>query len=269
MSDVTIIISNYNYAKFVTSCIDSCLVQKNSNIIVVDDASTDRSWKAICKYVERYKVVTGVRLKKNSGGNARGKNVGIGLAKTEYIICLDADDMLRPESVEPRLRLFKTGTDLDFVHGWSIHFTGEQSYKEVIKNKKIMEKPFRRNQKAINLEKEKFSPRWSFAMEASTIIAKRKLYEKFGLYDEEMGWSIDREMSWRWLDHGARIGIMDEYVSLYRRHKNQLTQDRRRKDPKKHSKLLSHRQIMRKAISLENTLLLPSYDHESYIAEIK
>ena len=261
----TVIISNYNYAEFVGSCIESCLGQDNVRIIVVDDASNDGSWKTICKYTGEN--VKAVRLKKNSGGNARGKNVGIGLADSDYIICLDADDMLLPDSVKWRTKFFEDDSDVDFVHGFSKHHTGEEPYEWIIKN--ITLKPFKPSPKARKLGKEDLSPRWSFAMEASTIIAKKKLYENFGLYDEEMGWSIDREMSWRWLDHNAKFSKFNGWVSIYRCHDRQVTKDRSRKNPKKYSKLLSERQIMRKTITSENTILLSEYDYEQYIKEIR
>jgi len=265
MSEVAIVISNYNYARFVDSSIESCLNQAYPcSVIVIDDASTDNSWDVIQGYVKD--GITAVRLKTNSGGNARGKNVGICLSDAEYITCLDADDMLVPDSIAMRLNVFDSG--IDFVHGWSAAVYGGDSYSKFIQDG-ALNRPFKRSRKGLNLMKEKFSPRWSFAVQASTVLAKRSLYDRLGLYDEEMRWTIDREMWWRWLCHSAQIKIIDEYVSLYRRHPGQLTSDRNRKNPKKQQELLRHRREMRKEVTNKNTLFSQRYDFMSYIDEVK
>jgi len=267
MSNVAIVISNYNYASFVKSAIQSCLAQTHPcRIIVVDDASTDSSWRVIRRFLKY--GITAVRLRSNSNGNARGKNVGICLADdVDYITCLDSDDMLMPDSIAARLSAFKK--DTDFAHGWSMTAYGDMTYKEWMKAYNPEEHPFRRSRRGLNLMEEDFSPRWSFAIQASTVLAKRSMYERFGLYDEAMQWSIDREMWWRWLYHSANVEILDEFVSIYRKHPGQLTSDRDRKDPQRQQQLLRHRRELRETITKKNTMFPDTYNHMNYIAEVR
>lgn len=261
MSNVTVVISNYNYERFVRSAIESCLDQTvPCKIIVVDDASTDGSWKVITSF--KKDGITAVRLSLNSGGNARGKNVGICLSDTPYVTCLDSDDMLLPTSLELRLPY---SSNADFVHGWAHMVKTQHDYKTLIKMKLPK---FSFNAKARKLMKEE-EPRWTFAIEASTVLASRRLYERFGLYDEEMKWTIDREMWYRWLSHGVKKHMIPHYVSLYRRHPGQLTQDRTKKDPKKSTKMLSERMKLRKTITPENTILMENYDYQSFIDKVE
>lgn len=262
MNDVTVVISNYNYARFVTSCIESCLDQTVScDILVIDDASTDNSWEVIGKY--RDQGVKSVRLKTNSKGNARGKNVGICLSSTKYITCLDADDMLLPKSLELRMPF---PDDIDFVHGWAHMVKSTASYKKLLRTNPPPKFIF--NEKAKKLRKQA-EPRWTFAVEASTVLAPKRIYEEFGLYDEEMRWTIDREMWHRWLVHGARKKVVPQYVSFYRRHPGQLTQDIAKKNPKKTTAMLSQRMKMRETITPENTILMDGYDYQSFIDEVR
>ncbi len=263
MSEITVVISNFNYARFVTSSIESCLAQTMPcDIIVVDDASTDDSWKVIGRY--RDQGVKAVRLKENSQGNARGKNVGICLSSTKYITCLDADDMLLPNSLELRMPFPE---DIDFVHGWAHMVKSSASYKKLLKTNRPPKFAF--NNKARKLRKEA-EPRWAFVVEASTVLAPKRMYEEYGLYDEEMRWTIDREMWHRWLVHGVRKKVVPHYVSLYRRHPGQLTQDRTKKNPKKSTDMLSQRMELRKTIITHaNTILMDRYDYQSFIDEVK
>jgi len=62
---VSIIINNYNYGRYLRSAIDSALGQTyfNTEIIVVDDGSTDNSPEIIKSYEERIKSI----LKPNGG----------------------------------------------------------------------------------------------------------------------------------------------------------------------------------------------------------
>lgn len=258
----TVVISNYNYAKFVRSAIDSCLQQSvPCDIIVVDDASTDGSWEVISSYVSL--GVRAVKLKQNSGGNARGKNVGICLAKSPYVTCLDADDMLLPSSIAARRKHLP---DFDFVNGRAFRQKSTKKYSSILRQitPKLDMCQFPERSKKLLKE----GPRWAFAIEASTVLAKKELYEKFGLYDEEMRWTIDREMWHRWLSHGVTNKVLEEYVSIYRHHPNQVTHDRSRKDPKKCSAMLSERIKSRKEITAENTLLMCHYDPESFIDQL-
>lgn len=257
----TIVISNYNYGRFLGSAIDSCLAQTcPCDIIVVDDASTDDSWKVASGYVQDGVKI--VRLKNNSGGNARGKNVGICLSSTPYITCLDSDDMLLPSSIENRLAF---APDYDFVHGWAQRIWTLENYQTIL-TLDLLSRPFVFRDRAKKRMNEQVQ--WTFVIDASTVLTSRTMYEKFGLYDEEMRWTIDREMWWRWLSHSATRHVLKEYVSVYRKHEDQVTRDRSRKNPNKCGKLFRMKRELRKNITAENTLMMGQYDYYEFIGEI-
>ncbi len=91
---VSIIIANYNNAKYLPKCFDSILQQtfKDIEIVVVDDCSTDHSREIIQSYVAQNPgFFTPVFLPKNMGV-ARARHEGILKAKGHYITTLDADD---------------------------------------------------------------------------------------------------------------------------------------------------------------------------------
>ena len=84
----------YNAAGFIGECLDSLLAQTLTSfeVIVVDDCSTDGSAAIVNSYASRFggRLIL-FRLKKNSGGAGIPRNMGIRLARGEYIRFIDAD----------------------------------------------------------------------------------------------------------------------------------------------------------------------------------
>lgn len=87
----SVIIDNYNYARFLPDAINSVLEQecKDYEIIVVDDASTDHSKEVMHAYTNKIKPIF---LEKN-GGQGAAFNAGFEASQGELICFLDADDM--------------------------------------------------------------------------------------------------------------------------------------------------------------------------------
>ncbi len=89
----SIIIANYNYARFVSEAIESALAQDwpHFEIIVVDDGSTDDSRERISAYKDRVRAI----FQSNSGQRV-ANNVGFAASSGDAVIFLDADDLLAP-----------------------------------------------------------------------------------------------------------------------------------------------------------------------------
>ncbi len=262
---ITIVISNYNYGRYVASAVESCLSQTIScKIIVIDDASTDDSWEILKQYHAEHNIKI-LRLKKNSGGNARGKNIGIALTDTEYISLLDSDDMFAPYAMEKL-----TDPLFDFIHGYTIRVKTLDSYQSLLGQ---FDRQFVKSKKHERIKnKPNILPgHWAFGVAGNTVLAKRSLYEQFGLYDEEMKWKVHREMLWRWLSAGVSMKTVNAFVSLYRKHSSSVTcLASKGKGPKSRSvvrSLFREKKQSRKVINAENTMLLEHYDPWKYIEE--
>src|SRR2546427_12170497 len=93
----TIIVNNYNYGRFLPEAIDSALNQtyRNTEVIVVDDASTAGSPEIIASYGDR--IVP--ELKENGDQNS-AFNAGFSLSRRDGIHFLDSNDVLLPAAVE-------------------------------------------------------------------------------------------------------------------------------------------------------------------------
>jgi glycosyltransferase involved in cell wall biosynthesis len=88
---LSVIVNNYNYARFVNKAITSALKQDPdlTEVIIVDDGSTDNSQEVINSFADRSTTIF-----KQNGGQASAINAGFERATGAWVIFLDADDML-------------------------------------------------------------------------------------------------------------------------------------------------------------------------------
>ena len=70
----------------------------NTEIIVIDDCSTDRSAEVLAKY-QKYSQVH-ITLLKENGGYAKAGNLGVDLGRGNYVMFAECDDFSEPEHVE-------------------------------------------------------------------------------------------------------------------------------------------------------------------------
>ncbi|HFR3748977.1 TPA: glycosyltransferase family 2 protein, partial [Streptococcus suis] len=104
---VSIIVPVYNAEKYLIECLDSISNQSYENIevILLNDGSTDGS-KDICqRYVENDSRI--VLINKDNSGVSSTRNMGLYLAKGEYITFVDSDDYIESTMVEKLLRSIK------------------------------------------------------------------------------------------------------------------------------------------------------------------
>ena len=97
---VSIIIPVFNVASYLDECILSVINQtyKYTEIILVDDGSTDQSGIICDKYKEKDKRIK--VLHKQNGGLSDARNAGLEVCKGDYISFVDSDDYLSPYFVE-------------------------------------------------------------------------------------------------------------------------------------------------------------------------
>ncbi|BAZ41269.1 family 2 glycosyl transferase [Calothrix sp. NIES-4101] len=102
-SSISIIISLYNYSRYIYECLDSvCASQINNipggiEIIVVDDCSNDSSFNLVYEYLKEKSNIPICLVKKVfNTGLADTRNVGLNIARSPYIFILDADNWIYP-----------------------------------------------------------------------------------------------------------------------------------------------------------------------------
>jgi glycosyltransferase involved in cell wall biosynthesis len=114
---VSILVSNYNYARYIGSSIQSALDQTYANIelIICDDGSTDDSIRVIEEYERKDQRLRLIR--KANGGQGSGFNAAFAASRGEIITLLDSDDLFLPHKVERIVADFQAHPDAGFgVH---------------------------------------------------------------------------------------------------------------------------------------------------------
>ncbi len=120
---ISIIIPMYGVEKYLRRCLDSVKNQtfKDWQAICVDDGSPDKSGEIAEEYAKSDKRF--VVVHKKNGGLSDARNYGMPLAKGEYIMYLDSDDFIHPQTMEIAYSLAeKNGSDI-------VSFTYDRFYR--------------------------------------------------------------------------------------------------------------------------------------------
>lgn len=142
---VTVYIANHNYEKFLKKSINSVLNQtyKNYELIIIDDGSTDNSFKILDKYkhYEKIKII----IQKNKGLNITN-NIALKIAKGDFITRLDADDWLDKNFLQVMVNEVKKNSNIGmiFCNYYVANAAGEvidQFYRHNFKKVKLLDQP--------------------------------------------------------------------------------------------------------------------------------
>ncbi len=122
---VSVLVANYNYARYISETLDSVLSQtyQNFEVIVCDDGSKDNSCEIIETYVQKDSRIK--LISKENGGVATALNTTYRESKGEIICLLDADDIWLNTKLEKVVKLFKSDPKNGFVIHNVIQIDGE------------------------------------------------------------------------------------------------------------------------------------------------
>jgi len=111
--DASIIITSYNYEKYIEKTIKSCLNQDTEysfEIIIVDDGSTDRTSRILESYSGSCRIFS-----MQNCGVEKASNFGIRKSEGEFIVRLDADDLLNTNYLQNTISYMKVFAN-DFLY---------------------------------------------------------------------------------------------------------------------------------------------------------
>jgi teichuronic acid biosynthesis glycosyltransferase TuaG len=124
---VSVLMAAFNAAEFIGPAIESFLDQtyRASELLVVDDASTDGTASIVERYAEKEPSrVRLIRLGTN-GGPCRARNVALDHARGEFIAWLDDDDLWLPSKLEEQIRVLLERPEVGLVYSYFDTFDSE------------------------------------------------------------------------------------------------------------------------------------------------
>lgn len=213
---VSVIIPSFNSSQYLKESIDSVLSQtyKKFEIVVVDDGSTDDVEEVVAPYISSGAIHF---LKKENGGPAPARNLGIRNSSGELIAFLDADDVWKQDKLEEQLPLFSDEkialvySDMEFF-GAPFRFS---RYSD-------MAGGFYEGDVLYNLLKGNFIPN-------SSVVVRRKILEEVGLYNEDPElFAVEDYDLWIKVATKYKIGFSPESLVKYRVHENQISRTKKR-----------------------------------------
>lgn len=211
---VSVIITCYNYGKYLEGCLESVLRQTYDDleIVVVNDGSADNTDEVI-KAFSGFKSV--VYVKQPNAGQAHAKNTGIKHASGEYIAFLDADDLWCADKLEKQMPCFDS-QDVGVVYCRA---------KYVDENNAVfdyeMTSPYLQPRRGEVTE-------WLFFdnfVQFSSTVVRRECFERFGLFNESLKMGIDWDL-WLRISTAYKFDFIDNRLFFYRMgHADQMSKN--------------------------------------------
>lgn len=202
---VSVIISNYNYGKYIAEAIESVLAQtyQNFELIIVDDGSIDYSKDVIDQYYNNYPSIIKPVYKEN-GGQGSAFNAGYKIATGEVIAFLDSDDYWYENKLQRAVQYHLDGYDI-VEHSLNINNEACRWVKNKDEAQKLIE------------EHGIFS---SFG-ETSSLSFKRSILDKvFPIPEEQLKICSETYVIYAALHYTPKIKTLNEVLTFYRVHGN-------------------------------------------------
>lgn len=202
----SIVTISYNQAEFIERTIQSVIGQNGVELeyIVVDPGSTDGSRDIITRYAGRMAHV----IFEPDAGPADGLNKGFALATGELCGYLNSDDMFEPDALSRVAEFFRRHPHVDVAcgHAWITD-------RHDVRIRKVWSDPFRRR----------------FVAAGAAVQIQPSTFFRKTAFDRSGGFNVLNRSNWDgellvdMFRNGARISIINEFLSSYRLHEVSIT----------------------------------------------
>lgn len=127
---ISFVIPVYNGEKYLRACVESVLGQaeKNLEILLINDGSTDGSWKIIEELEKQDHRIR--RICQENQGVSAARNRGIAESRGEYIWFLDCDDLLKPGSIRLMTKTAEESSADLIMGNYTYYYQDSNTYRE-------------------------------------------------------------------------------------------------------------------------------------------
>lgn len=202
---VSIVLPCHDAERFVERCLESCFAQTHHplELIAVDDGSRDGTLALLERATPRAPFPMTVVHQMNAGACA-ARNVGLSLAKGEYIQFMDADDVLLPSKIAEQARVAEE-------HGLPGIVAGS-----------VRTVPPSGDERHARIERIGDGDPWLDLMshglgQTSSNLWRRADVNACGGWDPAMGSSQEYDLMFRMMQHGARVAYAPDALTVIHR----------------------------------------------------
>lgn len=232
---ISVVIPSYNNSCFIEAAVRSVLEQTYpaSEIIVVDDGSTDGTAEVLASYVERDLVTY---LWQENGGPAAARNRGISVSKSEYLCFLDADDTLYPNSIQERIEIYEKHPGLGLVFSDNRKVIQKGGINIVYRENDLLESNLVRDtlkDHIISVDEEAYLLSTGVFCELAmrcfiwtgTVMVRRSVLDDVGNFDEDLKIAEDHDL-WLRICRKYEIGFLNRSTATYLMHDGGTTKNK-------------------------------------------
>lgn len=210
---VSVIVPCHNYGAYLRECVESVLAQTFTawEIIVVNDGSTDDTAAVAAGLLADYPGHRIRYVEQERRGIVQPRNRGVTLAKGEFILPLDADDLLAPTFLERTVEVLENRPELGYVSTRALFFGST--------NKIWPAEPFQPLALLVTNQ------------QTNTTLYRRRMWRDVGGYDERM---VHGYMDWEFWIRCTKKGWtgtqIEEPLFFYRRKADSVVMRAKKRD---------------------------------------
>jgi glycosyltransferase involved in cell wall biosynthesis len=197
---ISVVMPVFNQARFIMRAVESVWAQDvlDVEIIIVDDCSIDETQAVLCSLSgkENVRCITHEENK----GPAAARNHAIRESRGEWIAFLDGDDYWLQGKLKAQLRALAE-SDADFAYCGSVVVDDE--------NRRVSTHP------AVSPDALLSGLMWGNLLSTPTVIVRRSLLDRTGLFDEVLRTGEDWDLWLRLAMHGRGVCVAEPLVAVH------------------------------------------------------
>lgn len=211
---VSLIIISYNQKEYIGDCMKSLLklTYPNMELLYLDDCSPDGSFDEACRYEfqirQKYERLFFIENKENQG-LIRNLNWLVEKCKGKYIKFMAADDFLLEDSIAKMVDFMEEHAEHDMIYCNGIY--GDKNIHFPLNEKELPKLYDETQPSGVDLFERLYERDF---IAAPTVMVKREVYERLGLYDPNLGIE-DWDYFLRIAKQGS-IGYLNDVTVMYR-----------------------------------------------------
>lgn len=192
---ISIVTISYNSETEIEDTILSIINQKyiNKEYIIIDGASKDGTMQIVDKYRNNIDVI----ISEPDKGRSDAFNKGIAKATGDYIVMINAGDLLADDALNKFVKAYKPGYDI--IKGNTVRWNADTNFKSI--EKPVVHYP---------------TIPFNFYVCHQSSYISRNAYKQFGNYNIDMRIVMDFELMLRFERLGAKFYAMDEDLAVFR-----------------------------------------------------